>query len=458
MPYLVVCPNCATKLRSATPIAAGRSLNCPTCKGQFTLSEPAVAIDGTGQGVGGAPALPPAPDLPKPGRGPVMGKLVSSSAPPPPRRTPPEELPVAEFVDEEDDLPRSRARRGDDEDNRPRARRERRDDEDADRAPRRRSKRKANKGLLIGLVAGAAALALCGGGGALLYFADPFGMFGGASGDMLAWAPADSQAVMYMDVQGMSRLPEVKDQLHVKNTDTAKYGIRGDEVSAVLGAGRTGGMGSDPEVLVVRLNSSADQNALIAANGGQSATAGGRTYYKTRTGGGLYFPSSRLVVITQSESILTARLGRDEGKVVIGEDLRAATKRGDGLVWMAMSGQAAEQADFIGKIVGMANMFGAGGPFAPGGPPPRPTKPRSSVMAMNASGSTATIRFESTYDNSEVARKMADDLKRALDANKAKIEAGSTFDVSSSGATVTLRVSGPVNKKAGGFPFGLGGP
>ncbi|HKB02025.1 MAG TPA: hypothetical protein VKD90_07385 [Gemmataceae bacterium] len=50
MPYLVLCPNCATKLRSATPIAAGRCPNCPTCKGQLTLSEPAVANDGVGIG------------------------------------------------------------------------------------------------------------------------------------------------------------------------------------------------------------------------------------------------------------------------------------------------------------------------------------------------------------------------------------------------------------------------
>jgi hypothetical protein len=167
------------------------------------------------------------------------------------------------------------------------------------------------------------------------------------------------------------------------------------------------------------------------------------------------------VVITQSESSLTARLGKDEGKVVVSDDLRAVTRRGDGLAWIAAGGQAAEQADFIGMIVGLANMFAPGGPglgpgMAAGGP--KPSRARSSLMAMKASGNTATIRFESTYDSSETARKMADDLQRALTANKAKIEPDSSFDVSSSGPTVTLRVSGPVKKGKGPFPFGLGGP
>jgi hypothetical protein len=488
MPYLVVCPNCATKLKSPTPLAAGRSLNCPQCKGQFTLTEPAVAIDPAGRPIT-TPAPPPPAGGPRADRPPVPARLV-----PPPVRKRPDELPDAEFVDDEDDRPPVR-RRDDEDDDRPRARRRPRDEEDDDRPrsrsrrddddeddrpkdrgrrgrddeeedvpppPPRRRKKKQNKGLLIGLLAGAAALLFCCGGGSVLYFADPFGWFGGASSDMLAWAPADSQAVMYMDVDGMSRLPEAKDQLHVKNTDVARYGIRTDEVAAVLGAGRSHPMGGDPEVTVVQLKAAANQSAIVAASGGTEATAGGKKYYRTRTGGGLYFPSSRLVVITQAESILTARLGKDEGKVVISEDLRAATRRGDGLVWIAASGQAAEQADFIGKIAGFANMFGRGGfapgGFAPGGPgPARPARARSTVMAMKASGGTATIRFESTYDTSDAARKMADDLRRALDANRASIESGETFDVSSSGATVTLTVTGPIKKKgAGPFPFGFG--
>src|SRR5829696_3841046 len=118
MPYVVVCPNCATKLRSATPIAAGRTLNCPTCKGQFTLSEPAVAIDGTGHSVAGTPAPPRTPEPPKSGRPPAVGRLVSSSAPPPPptRRTPPEPLPAAEILD--DDGPRPKKRSDEEEDDR----------------------------------------------------------------------------------------------------------------------------------------------------------------------------------------------------------------------------------------------------------------------------------------------------------------------------------------------------
>jgi hypothetical protein len=230
-------------------------------------------------------------------------------------------------------------------------------------------------------------------------------------------------------------------------------------VAAVLGAGRTA-MGGDPDVLVVKLKSAADQNALVAANGGQPATAGGKTYYKTRTGGGLYFPSGRLVVITQSESTLTARLGKDDGKVIVSDDLRATTRRGDGLTWIAASGQAAEQMDFIGLMVGLANMFAPGGAgFGPAMAPngPKTTRAKSCLMSMKASGNTATLRFESTYDSSETARKMADDLQRALTSNKSKIEPDTSFDVASSGATVTLKVTGPMKKGKGPLPFGLGG-
>src|SRR5262249_43485203 len=45
MPYLIVCPNCGSKLKAAQPLPAGRNLTCPQCKAAFTLSEPAPEVD-----------------------------------------------------------------------------------------------------------------------------------------------------------------------------------------------------------------------------------------------------------------------------------------------------------------------------------------------------------------------------------------------------------------------------
>ena len=231
-------------------------------------------------------------------------------------------------------------------------------------------------------------------------------------------------------------------------------------MSAVLGAGRISGMGGEPDVMVIKLRASADKNAIINSVGGTKATAGDKEYYKTRAGGALYFPSDRMVVISKNESAVTGRLGKDEGKVVITDDLRDVAKRGDGIVWIASTGQAAEQADFIGMISAIANMgamFGPGGKgFGPGGPDfPKPSRAKSTAMSMKVSGNTASVRFESTYDNADAAQKIADDLRRSIDVIKSKGEPGTEASVSSSGATVTLRMSGPVKKGKGMMPFGM---
>jgi hypothetical protein len=355
--------------------------------------------------------------------------------------------------DEEEDLPKSRSRREVDD-----------EDEDDDDRPRSRGRKgkKPNKALLLALIGGGAALFLLLGCVLVNVFWEPLGLFGGGSSEMLAWAPADSQIIIFMDVEEMEKVNEMKGSFKGDITDSTKLGLKSEEVSSVMGAGKgggfLGGLGGDPDVTIIKLRKSADQKKIIDTAGGTEATANGKKYYKTKSGGGLYFPSDKMLVVTKAESTLTGLLQKDEGKVVISDDLRSTTKRADGLFWMASTGQAAEQGDMIGLMAGLANL---GNMFKDGGKGPKTTPPKckSTLMSMKVSGSRGTAKFESTYDSSDAAKRMADDLKKSMDQTKNKSSDLESFDVSNSGATVTLTMVGPINKGKGGlpgFPFGGG--
>ncbi|HJZ94326.1 MAG TPA: hypothetical protein VKE40_25910 [Gemmataceae bacterium] len=176
MPYVIQCPSCSTKLKSAQPVPAGRTVTCPQCKNPFTTSEAAQEVNGqpTAPAPSAAEALKPAtaapapvptrapapPPMPaRPGKS-VMGALDAFTAD---KRSQPADsgkIRDAEIVDDEDaddrpktrrrrdedgdedDRPRSRNRgRDDDDDERPRSRRRREEDEDEDERPRGRKRR-----------------------------------------------------------------------------------------------------------------------------------------------------------------------------------------------------------------------------------------------------------------------------------------------------------------------------
>src|SRR5262249_33164737 len=185
MPCLVACPSCGAKLKSSRPIPVGRALACPHCKSQFTLADPALEV------VDPKPAAPPPSPAPPP--------LPARPATPFKHSA---EIPDAVILDDPvNDRPRGPAVDFDFDDDRPLPKRRayREGGAECDRARRRRAKKKGS-GLLIGGGGGAAALLFLGGGGAVVYFADPFGLRRGpASDEMLGWAPADSQSIIYVD-------------------------------------------------------------------------------------------------------------------------------------------------------------------------------------------------------------------------------------------------------------------
>src|SRR5262249_7047930 len=125
--------------------------------------------------------------------------------------------------EDDEELPKSRSRRAvDDEDEDP-------DDDDRPRSRGRKGKKKPNKALLLALIGGGAALLLVCVVGAVMYFVDPFGLFGGASSDMLAWAPADSQMIIFMDVEEMEKVNEMKGSFKGDIADSTKLGLKSED-------------------------------------------------------------------------------------------------------------------------------------------------------------------------------------------------------------------------------------
>jgi hypothetical protein len=493
MPYVVTCPKCKTKLKSNDPVPAGRSVTCLKCKTMFTLMKPAPELE--------APAKPaPSADrVDRPARPrddddddrPRRRKDDDEEEDRPrSRRRDDDDRPRGKRPpddDEEGDLPRGKRRRDEDDadDDRPRSRNRAADDDDADDRPRshrgrdedddppaypgkrrrdeddedddrprsRKGRKKSRKALFLILGAAAAMLFLLGAGGLAVWYFDPFGLFGGASSEMLAWVPSDSQAIMYVDVEAMDKVNELKSTFKGEPVDQVKLGLKPEDVSAVLGAGKDVG---DEAVSVIKLRSKADQQKLISSCGGKEATANGKKYYKSSGGGALYFAADKLLVVTKNEATMTALLQKDK-KVTISDDLKSAANKGDGIIWMAATGSAAEHGDMVGMMSGLANALAnmMGGPGAKSQP-----KAKGTLMSMKVSGSKATVRFESTYDSSDTAKKVADDLKKAMDMAKSKSKDLESFDVSTSGSTVTLAITGPVKSGKGGLPglpFGPGG-
>jgi hypothetical protein len=301
--------------------------------------------------------------------------------------------------------------------------------------------------LLIGLIAAAAAFLLCGGGGLVMYFVDPFGLFGaGPSNDMLAWAPADSQSISFVNVKEARTISEFRDGPGTIG-DGTKYGIRSEDVDSVMMASQGGAgiflfVNLDPEVTVFKLISSADRARIISTVGGREATAGNKKYYKTNAGGGIYFASDRLVVATRTEMTMTSLLQKDEGKVIVSDELRSLAKKTDGTLTTVATGSAAESADFLGFLAASGDAL-----VAPGGPNfgARTAKARSTSFSVKVSGNRGTMRLESTYDSPDSARRIEEGVRKSIDANR-KSNEFETYDISRSGSTVTFVGRGPVKR------------
>jgi len=320
---------------------------------------------------------------------------------------------------------------------------------------------------MIGLLAGAAMLFLLG-GAAIMYFADPFGLFGGgASSDMLAWMPAETQSVEGVDYTEVSKHPKALSSVRTDLHDAETIGLKAEDVASSMQGKKPGKGGT--EVTVLKMKSAPDKDKIIKTAGSQEATANGKKYYKTNWGGALYFASDKVVVLTKSEATMTGLLQKEDGKILISKDLQDCIKRADGHIWMAAVGSD-------------ANMFGGGmgggGAKGPPGLPAAPPPPKSALMTAKISGEEVTVKMELVFADSDTAKKAGETIEGVFKSLKDMMGAfvgkggkgGLPADpkmqgamkmleeakVSTSGSTVTITMKGPIDAmdgfgKAGGF-------
>ena len=447
MAYQVVCPNCSAKLKSAQPVAVGRTLTCPQCKHKFTLTEPAAQVDTQPLAAGPAAGAASSRDVVTPRRG---------------SKAEINDIESADIVDaaDFDFSPRSkgRGRRGEDDDRRSRGER---DDPEDDRRPRRRDRndvdeesidrdddrprsrpRKTNKGLLIGLFFGLGAfvfLLFIG----LLLLIDPFHFFASSASEMIAWVPSEMQAVEGADVEALTKNTKVMGMTRGDVKDAENIGVKLEDMSSYLVAKRSP-KGSN-ELMVVKLKNPADKDKIIKSAGGQEATASGKKYYRTKDKGALYFASDKLLILAKSENTLTPLLAKDPGQIVVSDEMKSAVQRADGDFWNVAVGP---DSDVLGSI--------AKGPGLTGPPPAK-----SSVMTGTLAGSDLNLKFETTYADSDSAKKAQTAIetvinliklrdlgsmkKGSADARKAetfkKMFESAKFSVSGAVLTVTMTAS-----------------
>jgi hypothetical protein len=230
---------------------------------------------------------------------------------------------------DDDDKPRSRLRGrnddDDDDDDRP-SKRGRDDDDDDDRPSRKKKKKKKQKKgskMMLWVILGSVGLI---GVIALVLFL----IFSGGNYDkeMIAYLPEDTRSIRGEEYA--AHLSNVTDKARTKLKESFDKrsdfkplrdgGIAAEDVKRIIH-----GDGKEGDVTVVRLSKSIDIGK--ATSGASEANENGKKYFKMKEGFFLHFPSEKLVVQTHQEETLKKILKREEGKVVISEDLQSFAKK-----------------------------------------------------------------------------------------------------------------------------------
>ena len=240
MPFSITCPSCSVKMKTATAIAIGRSIQCPKCKKSFAVSADNMVEVGASKSEGSAP--PPARKAAAAAKSsgdvaPLTGRKSNRDDDESPRarkrtadddndsprgkRRPDHEdekprarkpMPLDDGdEDEEEERPVRKRRVDDDDDDKPRARKRRDDDDDDDIKPRKKfkkKKKKSNVGIMIALVV--IGILAVGGAGYLVYSL----LFGGSvDSEMMAYMPADTNYLIGIDVEELMTNEKAKAQV-----------------------------------------------------------------------------------------------------------------------------------------------------------------------------------------------------------------------------------------------------
>jgi hypothetical protein len=232
--------------------------------------------------------------------------------------------------DDEDDRPRRpRARREDDED-RPKSRRREDDDrpasrrrrDDGDRPRKKRAARRFSP-LVLFVVLPVGGLLVAGIIGLVVWaFVADRGK--GPSNDLLAWAPADTSSVTYLEYGYLRGIPQVNNSAVARLDEIRLYGLDPAEVATLLRAEGPGG-----PVVALKATGPIDRDRVLQKLSGtaRTLTEGGKTYHEVPGHGYAYFPSPDVMVVARNQKALTDRLGKTEGKVVAPDDVQKVLGR-----------------------------------------------------------------------------------------------------------------------------------
>lgn len=490
MAFSITCPHCSAKLKTATAIAAGRSVACPKCKNSFAVSRDNIEEIPDTKGSNANPAgrsaastsksAPPARSRasdddnhfgrldeagkkkrrdeedddrpPKRGRGddddmPRSRKRVDDDDDDRPRsrkrviddddddrpskrkRTDdedddrprarkrvddddrPSKRKRVDDDDDDDDRPRSRKRVIDDDD-RPRRRGGDDDDFDDDRPRKRKKKKKSKRGLMIGLTIGGV-IAVAG----IVFLC--IWMFGGGGYDeeMIAFMPSDTNDLDFENVEKIADISKFKKIAEREFTNDSalrvfkEAGLTVSDISKAL-KGRTDGGAS---VTVVRLKKALDKGKVT--QGATESKANNKSYHKMHQGVGdsfIHFASDKLIVQASTEEVMKTLLNKDEGKVVISEQLQDLAKKvAKGEKWTAhVTKNAGGGAAF--DIPGMSqddkDVFRI------------MQSAKGNAMRIDISSSSLDITHYTLCADSESANKIVEIRKKKRDEEKGKVE------------------------------------
>ena len=411
MPFSITCPSCSAKLKTATAIPIGRSVQCPKCKESFAVSAKNMVE------VEDSKFLPPNSGAAKAAAAPVKkataaaDSRINSLDDAPPRKSRRDEdedvRPRCKRRDDEDedDRPRGRNRRdSDDEDDRPRAKRRDQDDDDDERPrsrqrrdevdeeedrprsrkrgddddrpsrhrdddevdddrPRRRKKKKTSSlPVMIGL--GLFGLIALAGIGYLIYSLIAGGGGGSYDTEMLAFLPAESTLVASVDcdeLAGNAKLKEVvgnigkmsgNDPLKEANEKLKPTGLTTDDFSRLVMGGTVDK--GDPTI-VLRTKKSFDRVKMAEfLECKKEEKKGDKTFYTNPNGGDavVYFPGDTLAVKTTKKQFETLST-KDSSKMMLTEEMQdLAKKMSKGHIWVAifknmLPKETMDQIDFV---------------------------------------------------------------------------------------------------------------
>ena len=322
------------------------------------------------------------------------------------------------------------------------------EDEDDDDRPRKKKKKKS---MLLVLLLGGGALLFFGmlGVGALLYFF----VFnsGGASTEMLAWAPDDTVQMSFINVAEALDKQALRTD-HPEITKMANRGVASGDILTILEARSRNSVGGPGvgfqaltnETTVVKLKPGFDKQKVLGT--GTELKAEGKSYHRLRDGTFAHFPSDSLLVHTTREDTMKNLLRKEKGKVMLSDTMKEAQKSASGDVWMVEQGDQS----FFGLM--------AGG-----------SKPKWVAISGTIAGDYMKLSIRLEFNDGDSANRAKEAMDKNLQEQKNRLASMpptpeveeqkkdiANSNVSQSGNSVTLSGSQKVkgtNKRGGLFGF-----